>query len=74
MDRLRELYQAGGDPELERFPASDELLLVLWHAERTAGKAKVDTHKVDPKDVMGEAAVIGTKLWQYRGSRRMPGS
>jgi hypothetical protein len=65
VDRLRELYRAGGDPEFECFPASDELLLVLRHAERTAGELRVDTTKVDPKDVMGEAAVIRTKLWQY---------
>lgn len=65
VDRLRELYQAGGDPEFECFPASDELLLVLRHAEQTAGGLKVDTSKVDPKDVMGEAAVIRAKLWQY---------
>ncbi|MFF4806166.1 hypothetical protein ACFY1U_48685 [Streptomyces sp. NPDC001351] len=65
MDRLRELYQVGGDPEFERFPAFDELLLVLRHTERTASKLKVDTAKVDPKDVMGEAAVIRAKLWQY---------
>ncbi|MER5184543.1 hypothetical protein ABT009_40590 [Streptomyces sp. NPDC002896] len=64
-DRLRELDQAGGDPKFERFPACDELLLVLRHAERMAGELRVDTTKVDPKDVMGEAAVIRTKLWQY---------
>jgi hypothetical protein len=65
VDRLRELYEAGSDPEFEQFPASDELFLVLRHAERTAGELRVDTAKVDPKDVMGEAAVIRTKLWQY---------
>jgi len=65
VDRLRELYQAGDDPEFELFPASDELLLVLRHAERTTGELRVDTAQVDPKDVMGEAAIIRTKLWQY---------
>jgi hypothetical protein len=65
VDRLRELHEAGGDPEFETFPASDELLLVLRHTERTAGDLRVDNSKVDPKDVMGEAAVIRTKLWQY---------
>ncbi|MEU5539117.1 hypothetical protein [Streptomyces sp. NPDC020362] len=65
VDRLRELYQAGGDPEFERFPATDELFLVLRHAGLTAGELKVDTSTVDPKDVMGEAAVIRAKVWPY---------
>lgn len=74
MDRLPELYQAGGDPEFERFPASDELPRVLKHAERTAGELKADTTAVDPKDMMGEAAVIRTNCRSTSGSRGMPGS
>ncbi|MFG2526008.1 hypothetical protein ACGFU5_44720, partial [Streptomyces sp. NPDC048527] len=65
VDRLRELYKAGNDPKFEQFPASDELWLVLRHAERWAGELKVDEQRVDPKDVMGEAAVVRAKLWQY---------
>ncbi|MET8682326.1 hypothetical protein ABZW18_33380 [Streptomyces sp. NPDC004647] len=65
VDQLRELHKAAGPPEFERFPASDELVLVLKHAERVAGKLAVDTSKVDPKDVIGQAAVIRAKLWQY---------
>ncbi|MFF1707141.1 hypothetical protein ACFVXW_09390 [Streptomyces sp. NPDC058251] len=37
----------------------------MRHAERTASELKVDTAKIDPEEVMGEAAVIRTKLWQY---------
>lgn len=59
------MYQAGAEPEFECFPASDELPLVLKHAERTASELEGDTAAVDRKDVMGEAAVIRTKLWQY---------
>ncbi|MFD7282721.1 hypothetical protein ACFV80_38340 [Streptomyces sp. NPDC059862] len=63
MNRLRELHELGGDPEFERFPASEELFLVLDHAQTWAGKLK------QPKDslvnVVGEAAVLRVKLWQY---------
>jgi hypothetical protein len=61
--RLRELHELGGDPAFERFPASEELYLVLDHAQTWAGKLK------QPKDslvnVVGEAAVLRAKLWQY---------
>ncbi|MBK3569169.1 hypothetical protein [Streptomyces sp. MBT62] len=63
VNRLRELYELGGDPEYERFPASEELFLVLDHAQKWAGKLK------QPKgcliNVVGEAAVLRAKLWQY---------
>ncbi|MFE4922360.1 hypothetical protein [Streptomyces sp. NPDC056661] len=63
VNRLRELHEMGGDPAYERFPASEELFLVLAHAQTWAGKLK------QPKDclvnVAGEAAVLRAKLWQY---------
>ncbi|WP_328373462.1 hypothetical protein OG800_50350 (plasmid) [Streptomyces sp. NBC_00445] len=63
VSRLRELHELGGDPAYERFPASEELFLVLVHAQTWAGKLK------QPKDchvnVVGEAAVLRAKLWQY---------
>ncbi|MFE4756533.1 hypothetical protein ACFRIB_41125 [Streptomyces mirabilis] len=62
-DRLRELHELGSDPELERFPDSQELLLVLLHADRTAGQLTQPEHQ--PVNVLGEAAVLRTKLWQY---------
>lgn len=53
----------GGDPALERFPASEALFLVLEHAQTWASKLK------QPEDslvnVVGEAAVLRAKLWQY---------
>lgn len=63
VDRLRELHELGSDPELERFPDSEELLLVLLHAERTAGQLTQPERQ--PVNVLGEAAVLRTKLWQY---------
>ncbi|MGW1507349.1 hypothetical protein ACWCQW_55000 [Streptomyces mirabilis] len=63
MNRLRELHELGGDPAYERFPASEELFLVLEHAQTWAGKLR------QPRDslinVVGEAAVLRAKLWQY---------
>ncbi|GGL17921.1 hypothetical protein [Streptomyces flaveus] len=60
VNRLRELHELGGDPAYERFPASEELFLVLEHAQTRAGKLK------QPKDslvnVVGEAAVLRAKL------------
>ncbi|WP_406120354.1 hypothetical protein OIE52_50960 [Streptomyces canus] len=62
-NRLRELHELGGDPAYERFRASEELFLVLEHAQTWAGKLK------QPKDslvnVVGEAALLRVKLWQY---------
>ncbi|MET9513171.1 hypothetical protein ABZX62_32810 [Streptomyces flavidovirens] len=62
-DRLRELHQLGKDPEFERFPASEELFLVLQHTARTASELKQPAHV--PVNAVGEAAVFKTKLWQY---------
>ncbi|WP_329460681.1 hypothetical protein [Streptomyces sp. NBC_01497] len=62
-DRLRELYAQGGDPAIERFPASDELFLVLVHAQRWASDLK-QPHDV-PVNIAGEAAVLRATLWQY---------
>ena len=63
VNRLRGLHELGGDPAFERFPASEELYLVLDHAQTWAGKLK------QPKDslvnVVGEAAVLRATLWQY---------
>ncbi|MFC7310850.1 hypothetical protein ACFQVC_42400 [Streptomyces monticola] len=59
--RLRELYEAGQDPQFDRFPAPEELLLVLRHTERTAHALT----PVDGQDIEGEAAVLRAKLWQY---------
>ncbi|MFJ9870959.1 hypothetical protein [Streptomyces sp. NPDC101165] len=60
VNRLRELHELGGDPAFERFPASEELFLVLDHAQTWAGKLK------QPKDslvsVVGEAAVLRAKF------------
>lgn len=36
VNRLRELHELGGDPTYERFPASEELFLVLGHAQTWA--------------------------------------
>ncbi|MFE2217682.1 hypothetical protein ACFW93_37925 [Streptomyces canus] len=56
------MHELSGDPAYERFPASEELFLVLEHAQTRAGKLK------QPKDnlvnVVGEAAVLRAKLWQ----------
>lgn len=61
--RLRELHELGCDPELERFPDLGELYLVLQHAQRmTSGLKQPMDH---PVNVMGEAAVLRAKLWQY---------
>lgn len=38
--RLRELHELGGDPAFERFPATDELFLMLGHAQRWAAELK----------------------------------
>ncbi|MFE3268079.1 hypothetical protein [Streptomyces sp. NPDC059215] len=62
-DRLRELHELGGDPELERFPDPEELLLVLLHAERAAGKLVQPEQQ--PINIAGEAALLRTKLWQH---------
>lgn len=60
VNRLRELHELGGDPAYERFPASDELFLVLEHAQTWASSLK------QPKDslvnVVGEAAVLRAKV------------
>ncbi|WP_438306768.1 hypothetical protein ACSHXN_45345 (plasmid) [Streptomyces sp. HUAS TT11] len=60
--RLRELHELGDDPALERFPASDELFLVLEHAQRWGAKLKQPDA---PVNVIGEAAVLRATLWQY---------
>ncbi|WP_329167382.1 hypothetical protein OHB49_44905 (plasmid) [Streptomyces sp. NBC_01717] len=62
-DRLRELHRLGRDPEFERFPASEELFLVLQHAARTASELKQPEDV--PVNVVGEAAVLRAKLWQH---------
>ncbi|MEU9575560.1 hypothetical protein AB0D62_38190 [Streptomyces massasporeus] len=63
VNRLRELHQLGGDPAYERFPASEELFRVLEHAQTWAGKLKQPTDSLI--NVVGEAAVLRAKLWQY---------
>ncbi|MFJ8158471.1 hypothetical protein [Streptomyces sp. NPDC094468] len=65
--RLRELHELGQDPAIERFPASDELFLVLQHAQTWAGKLKQPGHS--PVNVPGEAALLRTTLWQYLRER-----
>ena len=62
-DRLRELHRLGRDPEFERFPASEELFLVLQHAARSASELKQPEDV--PVNVVGEAAVLRAKLWQH---------
>lgn len=61
--RLREPHELGGDPALERFPASEELFLVLERAQTWAGRLKQPEDS--PVNVVGEAAVVRAKLWQY---------
>nr|WTB28556.1 hypothetical protein OG781_02325 [Streptomyces sp. NBC_00830] len=63
MNRLRELHQWGEDPAFERFPASEELFLVLEHAQTWAGELKQP--KDNLVDVVGEGAVLRATLWQY---------
>jgi len=63
VQRLRDLHELGDDPAFERFPATDELLLVLEHAQRWAGNLKQPGNT--PVNVSGEAAVLRVKLWQY---------
>ncbi|MFJ9909525.1 hypothetical protein ACIRVK_43090 [Streptomyces sp. NPDC101152] len=63
MNRLRELHELGGDPALERFPASEVLYLVLEHAQTWAGKLKQPKESL--VNVVSEAAVLRAKLWQY---------
>ncbi|MFE9644327.1 hypothetical protein ACFYO0_09365 [Streptomyces sp. NPDC006365] len=62
VNRLRDLHELGGHPAYKRFPASEELFLVLEHAQTWAGKLK------QPKDSLvngvGEAAVSRAKLWR----------
>ncbi|MGP4087224.1 hypothetical protein [Streptomyces sp. KR55] len=45
VNRLRELHELGGDPSYERFPAAEELFLVLGHAQTWAGKLKQPQRK-----------------------------
>ncbi|MFC9916730.1 hypothetical protein [Streptomyces sp. NPDC127197] len=71
VNRLRELHELGGDPAYERFPASEELYLVLDHAQTWAGKLKQP--KDSPVNVVGEAAVLreaGGCLYVLRQARR----
>ncbi|MGW0840090.1 hypothetical protein ACWD26_07985 [Streptomyces sp. NPDC002787] len=63
VNRLRELHELGGDPAYERFPASEELFRVLEHAQTWAGKLKQPDDSL--VNVVGEAAVLRAKLWQY---------
>ncbi|WP_328891936.1 hypothetical protein [Streptomyces sp. NBC_00316] len=63
VNRLRELHELGDDPELERFPASEELFLVLEHAQTWVSKLKQP--KDCPVNVVGETAVLRATLWQY---------
>ncbi|MFI9809455.1 hypothetical protein ACIHEJ_34775 [Streptomyces sp. NPDC052301] len=62
MKRLRERHELGSDPAFKRFPALDELFLVLGHAQRWAGELKQP--KDIPVNVVGEAAVLRATLWQ----------
>ncbi|MBB4928249.1 hypothetical protein [Kitasatospora kifunensis] len=39
VDRLRELYEAAGDREVEWFPASEELWSALVYADRRAARS-----------------------------------
>ncbi|WP_413754771.1 hypothetical protein [Streptomyces sp. MMBL 11-3] len=63
VDRLRELHTLGEDPQMERFPASEELFLVLLHTGRTADFLVQPAN--NPVNVRAEAALLRAKLWQY---------
>jgi len=60
---LRELHEVGGDPALERFPADDELYLVLLHAQRWAGALKQP--RGYPVHPAARTGVLCATLWQY---------
>lgn len=62
-DRLRELHRLGGDPQLERFPDVSEVFGVLRHAERMASELRQPPR--EPVNVVGEAALLRARLWQY---------
>lgn len=57
VDRLRELHEAAGDREVERFPASEELWSALLYTDRRAGALGAQA--------CGEAAVLRALLWRY---------
>lgn len=69
--RLRELHKLAGDPAYERFPATEELFLVLQHAQTWASKLRQPSGH--PENVVGEAAVLRATLWEYLRERADPG-